>query len=74
MQISAYEGTKINTEVNERVLKNISDKAYRFERVPIFLSLAKLSVTIFVDEVKCLLPNDAVWDAVMCIVPVCCVQ
>ena len=31
MQISAYKGTKINTEVNERVLKNISDKAYRFE-------------------------------------------
>jgi len=60
MQISAYKGTKINTEVNERVLKNISDKAYRFERVPIFLSLGKLSVTIFVDEVRCLLPNDAV--------------
>jgi len=47
MQINAYqEGTKIDTEVNERPLKNIGThwniKHRWFQRVPISFSLAEL--------------------------------
>jgi len=49
MQISVYqEGTKINTEVNERPLKNIGAhwniRHHWFQRVPIFFSLANFCI------------------------------